>query len=67
MINLSYHNITASPHVKVVRVNGNKAGLKFINMDNATANKILYINLFAAQDNTDQTSANKATMIIEKL
>ena len=67
MINLSYHNITASPEVKVVRVNGNKAGLKFINMDNATANKILYINLFAAQDNTDQTSANKATMVIEKL
>ena len=67
MINLSYHNITASPEVKVVRVNGNKAGLKFINMDNATANKILYINLFAAQDNTDQTSENKATMVIEKL
>ena len=67
MINLSYHNITASPEVKVVRVNGNKAGLQFINMDNATANKILYINLFAAQDNTDQTSENKATMVIEKL
>ena len=67
MINLSYHNITASPEVKVVRVNGNKAGLKFINMDNATANKILYINLFAAQDNTDQTSSSKATMVIERL
>ena len=67
MINLSYHNITATPEVRVVRVSGNKAGLQFINMDNATANKILYINLFAAQDNTDQTSSNKATMVIEKL
>ena len=67
MINLSYHNITATPEVRVVRVSGNKAGLQFINMDNATANKILYINLFAAQDNTDQTSSSKATMVIEKL
>ena len=67
MINLSYHNITATPEVRVVRVSGNKAGLQFINMDNATANKILYINLFAAQDNTDQTSSDKATMVIEKL
>ena len=67
MINLSYHNITATPEVRVVRVSGNKAGLQFINMDNATANKILYINLFAAQDTTDQTSSNKATMVIEKL
>ena len=67
MINLSYHNITATPEVQVVRVSGNKAGLKFINMDNATANKILYINLFAVQDNTDQTSSNKATMVIERL
>ena len=40
MINLSYHNITATPEVRVVRVSGNKAGLQFINMDNATANKI---------------------------
>ena len=67
MINLSYHNITATPEVQVVRVSGNKAGLQFINMDNATANKILYINLFAAQDNTDQTSSSKATMVIERL
>ena len=67
VIDLDYHNIKASPEVEVVRVSNDRAGLKFINMDNATANKILYINLFAAQDNTDQTSENKATMVIEKL
>ncbi len=67
VINLSYHNVTASPEVRVVRVSGNKAGLQFINLDNATANKILYINLSASQENTDINSSNKATMIIEKL
>ena len=67
VINLTYHDVTASPEVRVVRVNGNKAGLQFINLDNATANKILYINLSAAKENTDINSSNKATMIIEKL
>ena len=41
IIDLDYHNIKASPEVEFVRVEENKAGLKFINMDKATANKIL--------------------------
>ena len=48
IIDLDYHNIKASPEVEVVRVEANRAGLKFINMDKATANKILYMNMFMA-------------------
>ena len=49
VIDLDYHNIKASPEVEVVRVSNDRAGLKFINMDNATANKILYMNMFTAE------------------
>ena len=49
VIDLDYHNIKASPEVEVVRVVNDRAGLKFINMDKATANKILYMNMFTAE------------------
>ena len=58
VIDLDYHNIKASPEVEVVRVVNDRAGLKFINMDKATANKILYMNMFTAEaeDQTPQMS-----------
>ena len=46
-----------SPEVEVVRVSGNNAGMKFINLDKSTANKILYMNMFMADDKTLQTSS----------
>ncbi len=49
-VNLTYKDINVSPEVEVVRVSSNKAGLKFINMDKATANKILYLNMFVSDD-----------------
>ena len=49
-VNLTYKDINVSPEVEVVRVSSNKAGLKFINMDKATANKILYLNMFVSED-----------------
>ena len=50
VIDIDYHNIKASPEVEVVRVVNDKAGLKFINLDKATANKILYMNMFMADN-----------------
>lgn len=45
-INLSYNDISTNVEVEVVRLNANsQAGLKFINMDKATANKILHMNM----------------------
>ena len=49
-INLVYKDIEVSPEVEVVRVSSDKAGLKFINMDKATANRILYLNMFVTED-----------------
>lgn len=48
ILNLVYKEV--SPEVQVVRVSNDKAGLKFINMDEATANRILYLNMFVTED-----------------
>lgn len=52
-INLTYNDISTNVEVEVVRLGGNsQAGLKFINMDKATANKILHMNM-SLQANKD--------------
>ena len=60
-INLTYKNVAIIQEVKVVRINGNIAGLKFINLDEATANKILYINMLLSQERekTNKLSLSK--------
>lgn len=46
VIELSYNDISTRVETEVVRLGAdNMAGLKFINMDKATANKILYMNM----------------------
>lgn len=57
VVSLSCHGMDISPEVEVVRVSGNNAGMKFINLDKSTANKILYMNMFMADDKTLQTSS----------
>ena len=45
-VDISYGDIQVTTEVEVVRLtNNNRAGLRFINMDKATANKILYMNM----------------------
>ena len=44
-INLAHNDVDVNVDVKVVRIEGNKAGLQFVNLDQAKANKILYLNL----------------------
>ena len=59
-IDLSYNDISTNVEVEVVRLDvDNKAGLKFINMDKATANKILHMNmsLQAAKNNKVKISS----------
>lgn len=46
VIELFYNDISTRVETEVVRLGAdNRAGLKFINMDKATANKILYMNM----------------------
>lgn len=56
VLDLNIHNIKASPEVEVVRVSGNNAGMKFINLDKATANKILYMNMYSAKETEPSVS-----------
>lgn len=45
-VNLTYNDISANVEAEVVRLgSNNQAGLKFINLDKATANKILHMNM----------------------
>ena len=50
LINLKYYEIDVDVEVKVVRLHSDKAGLEFVNMDEATANKILYLNMSVDAD-----------------
>ena len=46
LIDISYNDISTKVEIEVVRLYGdNEAGVKFINMDKATANKILQMNM----------------------
>lgn len=56
VLDLNIHNIKASPEVEVVRVSGTNAGMKFINLDKATANKILYMNMYSAKETEPSVS-----------
>ena len=51
IVNLEYNDIKVSPKVEVVRVENNKAGLKFIDLDDSDKNKILFMNLMTSIQN----------------
>lgn len=48
-INLSQDDVSIEVEIQIVRIAGNRAGAKFINMDKATANKILYLNMLSSK------------------
>ena len=57
VLSLNCNGIEASPTVEVVRIyDSNKAGLKFGDLDSATANKILYMNMYSAEKQDLHTS-----------
>ena len=58
-INLKYYDIDVDVEVKVVRLHSDKAALEFINMDDATANKILYLNMSAEAEEDINVKTSK--------
>ena len=58
---LSVGDINADVNVKVMRLDsGSKAGLKFVDLDKATANKILYMNMFMNKEAANDTPTPQA-------
>jgi hypothetical protein len=50
-VNIVYEDMSVKATAEVVRVGGNTAGVKFVNLDKATSNKLLYINMLASKHN----------------
>jgi len=46
---LSQDDVSIEVEIQIVRIAGNRAGAKFINIDKATANKILYLNMLSSK------------------
>ena len=59
-VKLTYGNMDINTTVKVVSATDRRAGTEFINLDQATQNKILYMNLMLEE----QTAARQANKMI---
>ena len=58
-VDITYGDINVTTEVEVTRLAaGNKAGLKFINLDKATANKILYMNMALEENATPKVKVS---------
>ena len=50
-VHLSYGDLDIQTQVKVVSATSTRAGAEFINLDKATANKLLYLNILLEDNN----------------
>ena len=44
-VHIKYGDLDINANVKIVTSNSNRAGAMFVNLDKATANKLLYLNI----------------------
>ena len=66
IVSLEYNDIKVSPKVEVVRVENNKAGLKFIDLDDSDKNKILFMNLMTSIQNDISARDVQGENIVKK-
>ena len=66
IVNLEYNDIKVSPKVEVVRVENNKAGLKFVDLDDSDKNKILFMNLMTSIQNDISARDVQGENIVKK-
>ena len=62
-VQISYGNLNISADVKVVSANSRRAGAEFINLDQATANKLLYMNILLQEEATARAKGNDLSWI----
>ena len=56
-VHLTYGDLDINADVKIVSASTNRAGAMFVNLDQATANKLLYLNILL--EDTTNISFNK--------
>ena len=64
-VHIQYGNLTIDANVKIVSANDVKAGGKFIDLDQATANKLLYLSLIEKNEPIVQTIQNISTTSVD--
>ena len=57
-VHISYGNLDINADVKIVSANDRRAGAEFINLDQATANKILYMNIMLEEQTAARAKDN---------
>ena len=62
-VNISYGNLNINADVKIVSATDRRAGAEFINLDQATANKLLYMNILLEEQTAARNTANDLSYI----
>ena len=62
-VQISYGNLDISADVKVVSASDHRAGAEFVNLDQATANKLLYMNILLEEEATARAKGNDISWI----
>ncbi len=55
-VQISYGNLNINTDVKIVTATDRRAGTEFINLDQATANKILYMNIMLEEQTAHKSN-----------
>ena len=62
-VNISYGNLNINADVKVVSATDRRAGAEFVNLDQITANKLLYMNLLLEEQAAARSHSNDISYI----
>ena len=62
-VNISYGDLNINADVKIVSATDRRAGAEFINLDQATANKLLYMNILLEEQTALRNNANDLSYI----
>ena len=62
-VEISYGDLKINADVKVVSASSRRAGAEFINLDQATANKLLYMNILLKEEATARAKNNDISFL----
>jgi hypothetical protein len=57
-VSIAYGDLNINTDVKIVSATDRRAGTEFVNLDQATANKILYMNIMLEEQQTASRNNN---------
>ena len=62
-VNISYGNLNINADVKIVSASDRRAGAEFVNLDQMTANKLLYMNLLLEEQAAMRNNSNDISYV----